>query len=129
MTDFWQKLRESEKLALAITLVFLGLTLFALLSGYFLYYLLYTPQEQLRVYLESWQGFFATIFFYLLAGISGLLILWLAVTLILLCLDLLGITLAAISALVKGFVTESLYWADRLKKLLKHYVQRTDKRL
>lgn len=54
------------------------------------------PQEQLRTYLESWEEFFTTIFFYLLAGISGLLILWLVVTLILLCLELLGITLASI---------------------------------
>ena len=96
MTDFWQRLRESEKLPLVITLVFLGLTLFILLSGSFVDYLLYMPQEELRAYLEGWQGFFETIFFYLLAGISGALILWLAGTLILLCLDLLGITLASI---------------------------------
>ena len=96
ITEFWQKLRESEKLPLVITLGFLGLMLFTLLSASFIDYLLYTPQEQLRPYLEGWQQFFETIFFYLLAGISILLILWLTVTLILLCLELLGITLASI---------------------------------
>ena len=67
-----------------------------MLSGSFVDYLLYTPQEELRTYLEDWEEFFATILFYLLAGISGLFILWLVVTLILLCLELLGIMLASI---------------------------------
>lgn len=83
------------------------------------------PQEQLRAYLESWEQFF----FYFLAGTSGLLILWLAVTLILLCLELLGIVTASIWEISKGFVTELFYWTDRVKKLLKHYVKSFNNRL
>lgn len=128
--EFWQKLRESEKLPLVLVLVFVGSGLFTLFAGSFLDYLSVMPEEQLRAYLESWEQFFANIFFYLLAGTAGLFILWLVVTLILLLVDLLGITLASISGLVRGFVTELFYWTDRLKKSLKKsYGQRPNNRL
>lgn len=86
-------------------------------------------EEQLRTYLEGWEEIFANILFYLLAGISGLLILWLVTTLILLFWELTGIMAASVWGLFRGFVTELFYWADRVKKLLKHYVKFFNKRL
>ena len=95
----------------------------------FLYYLHQVGPDELRDLVEPWREFLLNIFLYSYIFFLGLLFFGIFLSLVVFLLDLIGIVVASIWGLTRGFITELFYWIDRLKKLLKRDAKHSNNRL